>query len=473
MPQGHGAVRITKLGQLLFFAQRHGKGKFGIIRFMREKQVENEDLVKLKPINGVRPGVYLTVIYSIILILVIFLLLFLPGIRKPGAVLVVKTEPQGAAIRVDGLYMGTAADRIFVPKGKRRIQAVLPGFESYVTVYDIPGRVFGSLLFPKRFKVEFFLLPLASSPAGVFAEAASDYAAWTFAGEPTATWQVPLSLSEGAYRIGQNSDAANYEALNAAAGFAVTRAAMRDLVRAKMLLDNGGLSPSPVTLAGSVSDILVFLSDNPGSAAWLADLLPPESAAVVKSSNWKNNNFSLISDAAALSARPLDWQRRFELAGLSFFGSSALLVSENTVPRALFESFLNENPQYRDEDSDIFPVTGNTGASWDAAEAFCQWLSGRLPTSMADMEVRLPTEDEWALASQRIGNMGASWEWCADPFVPLQFVNVSGKAKNAVGSPERTLLRAAASGENRTSLPPDFFSPMVSFRPVIAAKSHE
>jgi hypothetical protein len=97
-----------------------------------------------------------------------------------------------------------------------------------------------------------------------------------------------------------------------------------------MLLDNSGLSPSPATILGSVSDILTFLSQNPGSAAWLAGLLPPESAALVKSSGW----FRKESPSAPVTAWPGSGQRRFELAGLGFTGSSALLVSENTVSRS-------------------------------------------------------------------------------------------------------------------------------------------
>jgi formylglycine-generating enzyme required for sulfatase activity len=92
---------------------------------------------------------------------------------------------------------------------------------------------------------------------------------------------------------------------------------------------------------------------------------------------------------------------------------------------------------------------------------------------MADMEARLPTETEWELASQRISGMGNAWEWCADPFIPLQFVNIPVDALKAVGSPERSLRRASSFEENRASLPPDFSSPMVNFRPVIALKSHE
>lgn len=450
-------------------------------------QQTETDEVKLKPIMGIRPGVYLTAAYSVVLLLIVFILLIYPGIKNPTAMLDVKTEPAGAAIRVNGTYMGVSGSRILVPKGTHTIEAALPGFETASTVHQIPSRVFASAFFPRRYKVEFTLT--APDPAAVFAQSAFEYASWSFGGEPTVAWQIPLSLSEGAYRVGTANDPAFYDTLTAASRFTVTRAALRDLVRAKTLIDNGGLSPSPVTLVSSVSDILIFLSENKGSADWLASLLPPDYASTIKNSNWhKNEQFEKTPVTAAQDGR------RFELAGISFTGISAangglsFFISENPVPLALFEIFLGENPQwegsftdyYEEEISFLNPEFYDksiiTGITWYAAEAFCQWLSARLPSSMtaAEMEVRLPTEAQWEYAaSTGLRSMqNAGWEWCADPFAPLQFISAPDRAVKAVSSPERTLRgrQNAGAQETRASLPAEMSSPFVTFRPVIAVK---
>jgi hypothetical protein len=431
---------------------------------MRQKQSETGDIVKLEPIMGIRPGVYLCVLYSFILLVIIFLFLVLPGLKNPGAELVLITEPQGAALRVDGVYMGIAKDKIFVSKGVHLLEAVLPGFENESVTLEIPGRIFGSLFFPRRQKVEFTFKTGDSTVA--FAQAAADFAAWSFAGEPTATWQIPLSLSEGAYRTGQivGDPSAAAQILTAAARFTVTRAALRDIVRAKMLLDNKGLSPSPAGIYGSVSDILVFLSENPGSAGWLFGLLPAEAAAQVKASGWYKKETDSLADTAVPSLQRRSLARRLDLAGLSFIGVSNIMISDYPVPQAVFAAFLNENPE--------FAVSGDgqeNNASWYAASEFCRRLTSRLPASMAEMEVRLPTEAEleYAAATGLI-NLGAGWEWCTDPFAPLQFIKAPANAVKAVGSPERSLR--SATDLSRASLPPDFSSPFVSFRPVIAEK---
>ena len=456
---------------------------------MSEKtdQGETDDQVKLEAFMGIRPGVYLTIIYSIVLLAVFFFILVLPGLNNPGALLEAKSEPAGAAVRVDGIYMGACGDKIFVSNGTHTLEAVLPGFQGGRVNIEIKGRIFGSLFFPSRVPVDFTLK--ANNPAAVFVQAAADFAAWSFGPEPSASWQIPLSLSEGAYRIGAENDPLAAEYLKAAARFTVTRAALRDLVRAKILLDNGGLSPSPAGLAASISQILAFLSENPGSAAWLSGLLPPETAAIVENSAWYKNEINTQTPPPQVPA--LD-PRRLELAGLSFTGIAAgtlyqngsssldiksFMISENPVPGTLYEAFLNENPEWVENNfynTELFTTTGVTGVSWFAAEAFCKWLTKQLPGSMASMEVRLPTEAEWEYASLGVSSMeNAVWEWCADPFAPLNFFGASARAVQAVGSSERTLRSGGFSQsvrEDRASLPPDFSSPLVTFRPVIAEK---
>jgi hypothetical protein len=446
---------------------------------MQEKQTNIDFQVKLKPIFGVRPGVYLTFLYSFILLTFIFFLLFFPGLKNPGAVLVVKTEPAGAAIRIDGVYKGTAGSGIPVSKGFHIIEAVMPGFEKQGAVHEIRARVFASLFFPLRENINITLE--VSDPASAFAVYASDYAEWTFAGEPTASWQIPMSLSEGAYRTGhfKDSNEQMQQVLLAAAGFTVTKAAMRDLIRAKILLDNCGGAPCPASLVNSISDILTFLSETPESAKWLSKTLPREQAAIIESSAWYKKQ-------AAIEPETVNPSGSFQMSGLNFIRfSSGFMISETPIPRDLFETFLNDNPEWREHQIDYFPheisnypweIDNNiiTGVTWYAAQRFCGWMTANLPPSMADMEVRLPAEDEWLAASAAISNMNnQGWEWCADPYVHVQIAPVSRQVKQLVGSPERTLRGRAASSstaETRASLPPDLSSPIVTFRAGIAEK---
>jgi formylglycine-generating enzyme required for sulfatase activity len=126
--------------------------------------------------------------------------------------------------------------------------------------------------------------------------------------------------------------------------------------------------------------------------------------------------------------------------------------------------------------------------SWFAANAFCKWLSGKLPDSFSGWEVRLPSEAEWEYAAKSVqkwdghggvaGMDGGAWEWCHNPYALLPFLAASTEAVAQTGSPLRpvrggSLLNnaAALNPEIRGSLPPSACSPFVSFRPIIARVS--
>ena len=501
-----------------------------------------EDKVRLPPLLGLRPGIYLAIMYGAALMLIFFFILIYPGLRRPGSVVILKTEPAGAALRVDGVYMGTSPEHVFVSKGPHTMELTLPGFDVERIECEIPGQLFASAFFPRRYPLEAVLH--TADPAAVFARSAADYAAWTFGGEPTASWQIPLSLSEGAYRIGAASGSASTaELIKASARFAATRSALRDLIRAKALSGNGGLSPSPLTLVRSTADIIGFLSENPGAAVWLADALPPESAALVVNSAWYQKQlaaFAGLTAAETLAPPPealspetypaetLPPFRQIRAGGLLFTGIAAgtlvqgqpfphripldaFMICNTEVPSPAFADFLDANPQWKPDRREALIeqqlVTGeylnsdwsagglpagNIGTinavSWFAAEAFCEWLSGRLPPSMNNYEVRLPSEAEWEYAAKSVQKwggaqdsivamQGGSWEWCADAFAPLPQFTAAPEAIAATGSPERSVrggswLNSAGSAgpETRASLPPETCSPFVSFRPVIARK---
>ncbi|GHT65994.1 hypothetical protein FACS1894110_08930 [Spirochaetia bacterium] len=479
-----------------------------------------EDEVHLKPLLGMRPGVWLSVIYGAAILLILFFTLIYPGLSRPGSLVSVKTEPRGAAVRVDGVYMETAPCEFFVSRGIHTLELVLPGFETRKIEGEIPGRLFFSLIFPNRIGLTETLT--ANNPIVALRDSAADYAAWTFAGEPTLSYQIPMSLSEGAYRIGPSltnpaDRAAADELLNAAAAFAVTRAGLRDLIRAKTLIDNGGNSPSPMTLARSVQDILTLLSASDGTAAWLAETLPPAAASPITNSDWFRRQNTPGTEAVS-GAGPIPG-RSFSAGGLMFreipggtlarpsgFPRSTpietIFLSETEISSAAFAAFLAANPKWRLENlpelleqglvtTDYLADSANSAGigaiSWYAAQAWCQWLTAQLPPSMADWEVRLPTEFEWEYAAKLLSGrdgttasnfadlMGGSWEWCANPYTPLDFLSVSAGAAKILGSPERPVrggarIKSGASvnAETRGSLPPAACSPFVSFRPAIA-----
>ena len=496
-----------------------------------------EDNVRLKSFMGIRPGVYLAGLYGLILLLVLFFILLYPGISKPGSMITVNSEPRGAAVLVDGVYREATPCKIFVARGHHQIELDLPGFLPRQVEKDVGGRLFASALFPLQAEISEKLESEKITEA--FNDSAAEYAAWTFTGEPSAAYQIPQSLSEGVYRLGPGAtDPAVRKSMDdtitASARFAVTRASLRDLIRAKSLLDNQGLSPSPVSLLGSAEDIIAYLEENPEAALWLASVLNGDAQSALTGSPWytaaasagqgPQNSGGTQSPAQAkdIQAGPLKFRmiNGGSLSGVNFPAGTwvdSFYISETVVSASAWESFLEQEPMWKIDNIDELmkeglvkeeylnaadfpgaPAEGVSGISWYAARAFCEWLNAFIP-SRESWEVRLPTEAEWEYAAKagalgtsessgpkdaaepkgsgELSASGSFWEWCEDPFAPLCFLSVSPAAAAALSSPERSLrggswINPAGSvkSETRGSLPPSFCSPFVSFRPVIVRK---
>ncbi|MDR0496861.1 MAG: SUMF1/EgtB/PvdO family nonheme iron enzyme [Treponema sp.] len=475
-----------------------------------EKEVLDTDKVILKPFMGIKPGIYLACLYAIIILAILFFILLYPGISNPGSVLSIKTEPQGAAVLLDGVYTESSPCEVYAPKGVRKIDLILPGFTAKQVEIDVRGRLFASILFPLKTEIRERLE--SPSPIEAFNDYAAEYAAWTFTGEPSAAYQVPLSLSEGTYRLGPEAKdpivrKSMEETIIASSRFAVTRAALRDLIRAKTLLDNQGLSPSPITLLSSAEDIIGFLEENPMAALWLESVLIGESKSVLTNSSWyKAAAWDAPADSVAIhgSQTIQAGSLRFQMinGGMDLLGKNfppgttvnTFYISETEISVAAWEAFLEKQPRWKKENTEALIKEGMvkeeylesaagqvtppgadviSGVSWYAAKAFCEWLTQQY--DFPGMEIRLPTEAEWEYAAKAGAiDHGRFWEWCGDPFVPLSYLTTPS---SAVGSPERPLrggswinIKGTVDIETRGSLPPSFCSPFVSFRPVIGIK---
>ncbi|MCF7913668.1 MAG: SUMF1/EgtB/PvdO family nonheme iron enzyme [Spirochaetaceae bacterium] len=117
----------------------------------KKKHIEIEEVsdVKLKPIFGIQPGLYLTVLYAAVLLIVLFALLLLPGIRKYGSDIEFISQPKGVAVFVDGVYLDSTPFTRFVPAGKHTLRFEKPYFETESEEIRVPGKIFGTLLFKR------------------------------------------------------------------------------------------------------------------------------------------------------------------------------------------------------------------------------------------------------------------------------------------------------------------------------------
>ncbi|MDR2314291.1 MAG: SUMF1/EgtB/PvdO family nonheme iron enzyme [Spirochaetaceae bacterium] len=481
-------------------------------RFFKKIEVQSEDQVKLKPVFGIKPGIYLGILYGTVILCVFFFVFFFPGIKKPGALGVFSSEPWGAAVRVDGITMGSAPCEVFIPRGRHSLSFILPGFTGDEQDISVRGRIFGSAFFPTRL---FFSGTLsAPDPREAFTLSAQDYVRWSFTGEATEMYQIPRSLSEGAYRIGPAAadpwvKKSLEEVLELCLPYAAYRASVRDILRAKVLLDNHGLSPSPLSLLQSMGDISGRIGKSPAAAPWLAEMIPGGKGAV-EGSAWA------AGGAREEEAAPPGVRLSGDLSagGLRFIAAAAggedpLYVAQAPVSRGSWDAFTAENPRWAEEnrralideglvqeeylapvDNPDYPAPAAPGISWYAAVVYCRWLSSKLPAGFSEWEVRLPSEAEWSSLvlyfkeqnQLQALSFGELWEWCADPYVPLDFFSSPRGVRSFPANSDFTdrSLRGGAwinpgalDPALRGSLPPETSSPFVGFRPVIVRQRSE
>ncbi len=477
----------------------------------------SKDTITFKPIMGIRPGIYLTVLYVLALILILFFLLIFPGLVNRHSRVTFTSNPWGAAVRMDDVYIGSTPFTMNIPKGSHRFTLVLPGFDKKNLDATIQGRIFGSLFFPSKMTINETLN--TPDPVNAFTLGARSFSEWSFAGEGIAVFQHPMDLSEAAYRIGLVNNPAERtkinEILKASARFAHSKTASRDLIRAKFIIDNNGKAASPLSAVKSAQDIIQYLADIPGSSIWLGAMLPGDASSKIIDSSWYEEEAELSFNPVYSTAYDNNTVRIKNLvfrkipAGESVMYNQKIdrdfWISETEVTQADWDDFVRENPEWSKGNMDtliseglitddylMYPDSPNyprptvPGVSWFAARAYCDWLSRSLGASMADYTVRLPREIEWEYAAQYsnkvlaghgtplVNMLGSLWEWCEEPYVPLNYLPASPEAIALVSSPQRPVkggawnFRGSANILTRGSLEPKSCSPFVSFRPVIA-----
>jgi len=155
-----------------------------------EEEVENLH-VTLPTILGIPPERYLPVFYGSLLLVLLFLILIVPGIRRYGTVMTVVSAPSGASVMIDGVRYGPTPLEVFLPAGEQTLTLSYPGLEDTTRTVEAGGRLIGSLLVPRR---DVVVIPFdrGLSPSGVN-YLLDEYHEWALSGDPGPQFQHPPS----------------------------------------------------------------------------------------------------------------------------------------------------------------------------------------------------------------------------------------------------------------------------------------
>ncbi len=452
---------------------------------MITQQDIDEAEVRLRPVLGVAPRLYVAWLYGLGLLAAAFMLLLYPGLRHPGATYSFTVDPPGSAVFIDGAYVGYAPCELFVPAGEHELRVSRPGFADHEAAITTKGRAFGTLIVKPRSELSVSLG--GADVEAVLAGGIERYASWALAGTPSESYQLPMDLSDAVRAAGDVGDNA-VGLLGAAASYARHGPSLRDAARAASIAYGRSATVTPVSSGRLVAALIDELRDDPAILTVLAALGPEAVRARLETSRTCRDALGSSAPAAVAGASSTFAGEAFVAmgGGVSVVGAGAALSavhriepfwiasSETTVGR--FRRFIRERPEWAPEEAASLQAGGLADAAYlvgfgeaadsdplryvskPAAEAYCAWLSAYAP---AGYRFALPTEAQWSYAAATSGasaTMGAVlldggydaplapallrpdaaglrgmlgnvWEWCADSYAPHPAAGIASRER--------------------------------------------
>ncbi len=426
------------------------------------KKSPEEIQVHLKSILGVKPGVYLTVLYGFILLVILFLVFVLPGIKNNGTRFSVVTTPEASVVFVDNLYRGTTPAEIFIKRGSHTITIKKDFFKTVVIKKNVKGRLFFSLIFPRSLSLK---QPMQlTDPEGFLKKRYREISGYALMNDYYKGYQYPHLITrtvkefkEGTgerqlsdlykflymmrYNVGNQELLADYSEavryVESQTGSGSSHAKNSDLKDIEGFYRNHGFPERGLLLAylaalpektrtqvpagSSQKDISTLFSRISTVQQEKPEVSPNKTGALshtvgsfrflrVPGGEYTAGTDTVTEDSFLHNVVPDNFPHRETVH--SFY------MLESEVTKKQYASFLKDNPFWNEQSRDTLVrkhlVTGDylkdfsslpanvpvSEISWYAAEAFASWLTSNLPASLKNFEVRLPTEGEWEWAAR-------------------------------------------------------------------------
>ena len=395
---------------------------------------------KLKPLFGFRPGIYLTALAALILLLVLFVLLVLPGMLNNGTLVSFTSDPPGAAVFADGIYIGSTPFTAFIKKGTRTVRMEKPYFSSHESVHEVGGRVFFTLVAKRKGDLHETLA--LEDAKGYFSWRLQDIYSWSLVTNFTAAYQYPDVASR-------------------------TAADLAGIGPSPYLDEFVSLLPYLASSSPVQKDIRESLQQFASSAAEDALRLLDEGIPETPVPDAMLNGHTVYDELGITVA----WYETEDL------GSFAL--STRLIPATLYDSFIEAVPEWggthkqnlisRGLVDDTYlqsaAVPGDivTNISAHAARAFAAWLSDQI----AGYSAHIPGELHLLSAAEAGGleQNSWAWQWSASPFYPGYQKPTDAVPQLLDLESNYVVIKDTTSGRGeRGALPPQACSPITGLR---------
>ncbi len=425
---------------------------------MKKEKITPDDRVTLHPIFGIKPIRYIPILYFIILLLILFSLLILPGIIHNGSYVTISSQVPHAALWVDGVYRGEAGYSYFIQKGDHDIVVKKPYFsEADLGIVTVPGHLFGSLFTKKKvfLDAELSIADLKE----YLSWRLQDVARWAPIKNYSETYFYPEIFQEVSQDIQSITDQSSpliREFFQVSLGFITSDDMFQDYQRSLDLLQNG--TRSYITSLNAYKLIVEkFSKQSISSLDTMIHTAPTHiEGPLYQTLHILDDTYLIIPDIDQILLGDTDGTALFTDLPYSMHLSSYGL-STTEITEKQYAAFVDENPYWNKNNKpslikeklvdegylDQITLTDPTdkpirSISYYAAMAFCDWKTARLHDKGLHYSVTLPTEAQWEAAAklynaddsytdhllivdrpgkELFGMLGSLWEITSSPYL--------------------------------------------------------
>lgn len=424
------------------------------------------DPVKLKPLFGMEPGLYLTILYIAIFLIVLFLVAFLPGILHSGKRVTFTSAVEPTVVTVDGTYIGSTPITAFIEPGIHEATFSYEGVGSVTQTFTVGHPVFLTWLFPRKQEVvsKTFINDI-SAFRNYLNSMFGHVVAWSAVTDFDEIYHRPPLFRQVAGTAAsmalQDGDTVLFEFLMQSLNHMTSSAMLSDFEEGLAIIEEHSiLGESQIGTIARYVKMIEPLFDGDGSSNRIG--LAPTDAVVTMErvsleipidgvqplTGYSYGQQELVVGKQVPSTYP-GVQEAGTDTMVQPFTIGALEISEY-----LWAHFIAGNPYWAKSNSEqliadgmvdamylagVYPTTSIISKqpirniSWHAAAAFTEWLG-----EISGKRVFLPTNAQWEAAARSVAGkdyqrgtiavverdgpssmMGGYWEFTADSYLPL------------------------------------------------------
>ncbi|MBI9093341.1 MAG: SUMF1/EgtB/PvdO family nonheme iron enzyme [Sphaerochaeta sp.] len=414
--------------------------------------------VQLPQFLGMRPGIYIATLLIVVIIAVIFLVCFLPGIIKGGRYVTFTSPLANTGISINGTYLGGTPYQFFVPSGEHEVTFTKGGTTIGKTTLNVGHPVFLTWLFHRTNKLESDITGLTTQEKAAInlfnVQEIMTISAITDFDTVHPYPPVFSNLVEDALAMDLDEKTQN-DSFALAANFITSNTMLSDALEAK-----GKMNAKTSELIRKTLEVAQRLFSN--STTEEVGLLEQDHLVKGTRTTLKANDFEQAGITYPASSFVMGTKVPLIFAETNKAGievqTQGFSIANTPVSQYQWALFIEENPQWdknqvenlqQDNLTDEYYLSGilpsvvfATGKpvhniSYKAAEAFCTWLS-----DLTGKDVFIPTQEMWTLAALQakdkayarsltitdgdrttpLAMLGGVWEFTQSPYIPLQRV---------------------------------------------------